>query len=643
MEMSMSIRWIPCYMLAGFLALCVLPVVTGCSHGDVNNEDAETDEDITDSGSDSGGDITDAGEDAGGDITDAGEDGGEDAGEDTEEDLTDEDISACPLLDFTATPTSGTAPLAVEFSAQLSAGNSVYEWDWDLGDGTRSSTESPARLYYTPGTYTVTLTVTDSIMSCSLTRNDFITITGYSTDPVHVDPDNTGDADEDGSIAHPWDSWGDVTFAAGGIYLQKRGTVASENIRIIASGTESAHITIGAYGDGAKPVLDGTGLGDLRGIYIGQWNAGDIIGYVDVSDFEIRNFQGYGVCTAPNHGHSPHHCTFTNLHLHHSQPLSSGEHRIPGMYLWHSSDDWSDPLYNTVTNCHSEYNSEHGLKISSGHSLVDSCTTNNNGAHGVSCPLESHNVTVIGGTHHDNSSSGVELGGEGSSATNVVCYNNGYGIEINENDNKHVENAACYGNTSYGIFISCHLAGVLSGIIIDRTAVHDNSGAGIRLRNGCENVLVKNTAVYNNADYGVFLDQNSDYTGPVSNNIELQYNLIYNNPTGFRITSTDGVKILNNTFYTNTSDDVSVASSGLNVLIQNSILSSISGNSTEDHNTFYPTEDPLFADPDSYDFHLQAGSPCIDVGLDLGMSEDFEGNPVPFGIAPDIGAFEHVD
>ena len=509
-----------------------------------------------------------------------------------------------------------------------------------------SSLDSPVRRYYTPGTYDVTLTVTDRNDSCSLTKNGLITVIGYSTDPVHVDPTNSGDSAEDGSIVHPYDSWSDVNFEAGNIYLQKRGTIANENIRIIVSGEENAPITLGAYGDGAKPILDGTGLGDLRGIYIGLWLAGDIIGYVDVSDFEIRNFQGYGVCTAPNHGLSPHHCTFTNLHLHHSQPTSSGEDRIPGMYLWHSADDWSDPLYNVITNCHSEYNSEHGFKISSGHTLVDNCTTNNNGAHGVSCPQESYNVTVIGGTHRDNASSGVELGGEGSSAINVICHGNSFGIEINENDNKLVRNSSCYDNRVRGIFISCHLTGVLSGITIDRVEIHGNAGPGIRLRNGCANVLIKNTVIHDNEDYGVFLDHNSDYTGPVSNNVELQYNLLYNNPIGFRITNTDGVKIHNNTFYTNATDDVSIASSGLNVLIQNSILKSISGNSTENNNTFYPTEDPLFIDPANYDFHLQSDperSPCIDSGIDLGLTEDLEGNPVPFGSAADIGAFEYVD
>ncbi len=50
---------------------------------------------------------------------------------------------------------------------------------------------------------------------------------------------------------------------------------------------------------------------------------------------------------------------------------------------------------------------------------------------------------------------------------------------------------------------------------------------------------------------------------------------------------------------------------------------------------------PMFVDFENRDLRLRAGSPAIDAGLDLGYTEDFNGNPVPYGNTPDIGAYEY--
>ena len=55
---------------------------------------------------------------------------------------------------------------------------------------------------------------------------------------------------------------------------------------------------------------------------------------------------------------------------------------------------------------------------------------------------------------------------------------------------------------------------------------------------------------------------------------------------------------------------------------------------------------PLWADPETGDFRLSPGSPCIDAGtLDvLALPElDFEGGPRVSGASVDIGAFEFGD
>jgi PKD repeat protein len=79
-----------------------------------------------------------------------------------------------PTASFIATPTSGTAPLPVEFS-DTSTG-SPTSWLWTFGDGTTSTTQSPSHTYAAPGTYTVSLRATNANGSDTVTRTGFITV-----------------------------------------------------------------------------------------------------------------------------------------------------------------------------------------------------------------------------------------------------------------------------------------------------------------------------------------------------------------------------------------------------------------------------------------------------------------------------------
>jgi hypothetical protein len=51
--------------------------------------------------------------------------------------------------------------------------------------------------------------------------------------------------------------------------------------------------------------------------------------------------------------------------------------------------------------------------------------------------------------------------------------------------------------------------------------------------------------------------------------------------------------------------------------------------------------DPEFVDRENHDYRLQATSPAIDAAIPLGHQFDYEGQSVPMGAAPDIGAFEY--
>jgi len=61
-----------------------------------------------------------------------------------------------------ASPTSGLAPLAVNFGGSATGGTPPYTYSWDFGDGSSSATQNPSHTYSAIGNYTATLTVTDS-------------------------------------------------------------------------------------------------------------------------------------------------------------------------------------------------------------------------------------------------------------------------------------------------------------------------------------------------------------------------------------------------------------------------------------------------------------------------------------------------
>ena len=78
-----------------------------------------------------------------------------------------------PVADFTATPTSGTVPLAVRFT---DASTGATSWSWVFGDGTSSTEQSPMHSYTTAGTYTVVLTATNAGGSSVMTKPGYISV-----------------------------------------------------------------------------------------------------------------------------------------------------------------------------------------------------------------------------------------------------------------------------------------------------------------------------------------------------------------------------------------------------------------------------------------------------------------------------------
>lgn len=66
------------------------------------------------------------------------------------------------IVEASANVTSGTAPLAVAFTATVSGGEAPYSYEWSFGNGATAPTNPADTTFSASGTYLVNLTVTDS-------------------------------------------------------------------------------------------------------------------------------------------------------------------------------------------------------------------------------------------------------------------------------------------------------------------------------------------------------------------------------------------------------------------------------------------------------------------------------------------------
>ncbi|HEY0432451.1 MAG TPA: PKD domain-containing protein, partial [Chitinophagaceae bacterium] len=123
-----------------------------------------------------------------------------------------------PSAAFTANLTTSCAPASIQFTdlATSPAGSSVASWQWDFGDGTTSTDQSPAHTYANTGFYTVSLIITNSNgCKSSLTLGRYIRIvSGVSVDFAASQPSSCQapfminlqqQASGPGNLSYTWD------------------------------------------------------------------------------------------------------------------------------------------------------------------------------------------------------------------------------------------------------------------------------------------------------------------------------------------------------------------------------------------------------------------------------------------------------
>jgi PKD repeat protein len=177
-----------------------------------------------------------------------------------------------PTANLTATPTTGSAPLLVQFSSTGSTDpdGAVTGYLWNFGNGTTSTSPNPSATYTTAGTYTVVLTITDND-GASAVRSTTIVVNPANQPPVpliqatpltgpaplQVSVNGAGSVDPDGSIvSYSW-NFGNGQTATGPLAQTTYTSPGTYTLRLTVTdnrnATRSTTVTIVAGATNVRP------------------------------------------------------------------------------------------------------------------------------------------------------------------------------------------------------------------------------------------------------------------------------------------------------------------------------------------------------------------------------------------------------
>ncbi len=410
-----------------------------------------------------------------------------------------------------------------------------------------------------------------------------------------------------------------VNFNPADIIQFKRGEMWNEALSILSSGSEDDPIIFGAYGEGTRPVIytdtdaciyieekEHIIIKDfeLKGAERGVWITGDIKGSIKLNNLAIHDI--------------------TN---HNGISIKERENVL-------------------IENCEI-YNCSKGDGISAYNEGLKNWAT-----------LANHNITIKNCTIYNNYKNGVYIAGHNAHIANNTIHSNGM--------TKYYHNIYLIGENGIVEYNELHSSPAGDGfryegghLRIRYNYVHDNGKHGISFWNDFPTTFFDNEIYYNIVEgmddkhWGIHVNE---YAGGFDG-VKIYNNIIYGEnfeSRGMAFYDCSNIDIKNNIVFvkdrvlTVDNEGAYGFSSDYNCWLSN-INTPFKwdeqyGNFNDFQSLGYDVHsyfaDPLFVDLDGSDFHLQSGSPMIDSGVDLGYYLDFDDNSVPFGTAPDIGAFE---
>ncbi len=174
-----------------------------------------------------------------------------------------------PVASFTASPSSGAAPLTVAVNAAGSTDSdgSITSYAWDFGDGGTATGVTAQHVYSQAGTYTIKLTVTDddgargeTTRTISVTGNEAPVAelrytAGCGLAPLQASFDASRSYDFDGNLAtYAWD-FGDGATGTGATVAHTYNTAGT--FPVVLTVTDA--LGLSAQAKGTVTVLYGAG------------------------------------------------------------------------------------------------------------------------------------------------------------------------------------------------------------------------------------------------------------------------------------------------------------------------------------------------------------------------------------------------
>ncbi|HBB90510.1 MAG: hypothetical protein A2X22_04180 [Bacteroidetes bacterium GWF2_49_14] len=441
-----------------------------------------------------------------------------------------------------------------------------------------------------------------------------LTISVFGQTVVYIDPENTADQTQNGTIAHPFDSWLDFTIESNRTYLQKAGTTALISGSIGFAGRTG--VTLGSYNSGEKPAILSSGSG---------------VHVVDIT------------------GSS--NCTIRDLNV------GSTGNATSGIII-----DGTNASGNLIDHCE-VHDCEWGIRIlttGSGTRVLNTSVyrTGDDGIFGKDIPdieigfcnvYDVNRKWLVNRTESYSPGDCIQLASLNSLSFNI----------------HHCQ----LSHASTGNKFCLIVAGETYSGVIEYNTMTGNSmdiSSCLYLGNTSGTVTVRYNT-FQGGNYGVY-----SYV----HDLQLHYNVFNGNNYGIRVMTGNNLTAVNNSFANQSGYCIS-SQSGTSVSAVNNVFSIPSlqsrvwqtgGQWNSDFNAFYPeqpnflnssstlaawrtatgndahsvTGNPAFENPAGGSLRILPGSVCIDKGTDVGFTADFDGTAVPQGSRPDIGAFEYA-